>query len=109
MNLELQHLELDLEKVAFAHVAGFVAQLADVDSFLKAVEVLLGEIDGGLREKDGDELLRNVEDQLALVVSNGGGGGSGLILGGLQAVLALRAAFEGVAGAEVKLRLVIDI
>ena len=36
-------------------------------------------------------------------------GGGGLILGGLQTVLALLAAFEGVAEAEVKLRLVVDI
>ena len=63
--------------------------------FWKLFEILLGEIDGGLREKHGDKLLADVEDELAFVVGDGGTRRRGYILGCLQAVLALLAALEG--------------
>lgn len=107
--LELEHLELDFEQVTFAHVAGFVACLADVDSLLEAVEILLREIDSGLGEQHGNELLGEVESQLALIIDDRGTSSFCDIPGGLQPMLALLADLEGVAEAEVELRLIVDV
>ena len=107
--LKLQHLQLDLEEVALAHVAGFITRLADVHSPLEAIEILLGKIDGGLREEDSDELLGKIEDELAFIVSHCKTRSGGLVLCGLQAMLALLAELEGVAEAQVKLRLVVKV
>jgi hypothetical protein len=105
----LQELELDFEEVAFAHVSGFVAGFADVDGLLEAVEVLLGKIDGGLGEDDADELLGDAKDDQALVIGNLRACDGGLILGRLEAVLALPAALEEIADAQIELGLVVDV
>lgn len=109
IGLKLEKLEFDFEVIALAHVAGFIALLADVDCFLETVEILFGKIDRGLREDDVDELLGNVEDEGALVVGDLRASDGGLILGGLQAMLAFLAALEGVAEAQVELSLVVDV
>ena len=94
VGLKLQELQLDFQEVAFAHVAGVKADVADVHGFLEAVEILLGEIERGFGEKHVDELLGDVEGQLALGIghlrANDGGG----VLRGVQTVLAFFAAFE---------------
>src|ERR1700744_4604694 len=50
--LKLEKLELDLEQIPFAHVSGFEAGLADFHRLLKAVVILLCEVESGLREQD---------------------------------------------------------
>ncbi len=107
--LELQHLQLNLEQVALAHGPGFIAQLAEVDGLLETVEILLRKIDGGLGENRGDKLLRNVEDELALIIGHRRARCRGQILRGLQAMLAFLANLEGVAQPHVELRLIIDV
>ncbi len=107
--MKLQKLEFDLEEVAFAHIAGFVALFADIDGLLKAFEVLLGEVDRGLGEDDVYELLGDVEDELTFVIGNRRTRDRSLIFGGLKAVLAFFAALEGVADAKIELGLVVDV
>src|SRR5271170_5345527 len=107
--LELQQLEFDLEQVAFAHVTGFEAGVADFDGLLKAVVILLGEFDGGLCEQNVDELLRDIEGELALAVGDLRARYGGRIFRGLEAVLTFFAAFEKVANADVELRIVLEV
>ena len=59
--------------------------------------------------KDGDELLGDVEGEGPLVIEHLRAGDSGLILRGLETVLALLAALEGVADAEIELRAVVEV
>src|SRR5215467_12854488 len=61
--LKLQELQFDLEQIALAHVAGFVARLTDIDRLLKTRCVLFRKIESRLREQHGYELLARVEDQ----------------------------------------------
>src|SRR5580704_6106010 len=109
VRLELQQLQFDFEQVPFAHVAGFKAGLADINRLLKAVVVLLGEIEGGLREQNVDELLGDIKSELALVVGHLSTSNGGLIFSGLQAMLTLSAALEKVTNAQVELRLVFEV
>src|SRR5271157_2141663 len=109
IRLELQQLQFDLEQVPFAHVAGFEAGLTDFDGLLKAVVVLLGEVECGLREQNVDELLGKVEGELALVVSHLSARHGGRVFRGLIAALALPATLEEVTDADVELRLVLQI
>src|SRR5580700_11669783 len=94
VRLKLQQLQFDFEQVPFAHVAGFKARLADINRLLKAVVVLLGEIERGLREQNVDELLGEIEGELTLIVGHLSPRDGGLIFSGLQAMLALFAALE---------------
>ncbi len=107
--LELQQLELDLQIVAFADVAGFVTRLADVHGVLKALHVFYRQIESGFGELHADELLRHIESEGALVIGHGGFRLRGGVLGGLQAVLALPSAFEQVRNAHIKLHDVVDV
>ena len=50
VGLKLQQLEIDLQVVVFADVAGSVALLADIHGVLKALQVLLGQIERGFGE-----------------------------------------------------------
>src|SRR5580704_5540874 len=66
--LKLQQLQFDLEQVALAHIAGFVAGFADVDRLLEALRILLREVKRRLRQQHRNELLARVEDQRPLVI-----------------------------------------
>ncbi len=68
--LKLQHLQLDLQKIAFADVAGVVAGLADIHRVLKALHVLQREIERGFGKLHAHELRGNVEGERALVVGD---------------------------------------
>jgi hypothetical protein len=107
--LELQHLQRDLEQVALADGARFVPRFADVHGLLEALQILLGEIAGGLGENRGDKLLPDVEGKRAFVVGDGGARGRGHVPGGPQAMLALPADLEGVAKTEIELRLAVKV
>src|SRR5271156_6315094 len=109
IGLELQQLQFDFEQVPFAHIARFEAELTDIDGFLKAVEILLGEIEGGLREQNVDELLRKVKGELALVVRHLSARYGGRVFRGLIAALAIPTAFAAVPDAGIELRLVFQI
>jgi len=105
----LQKLEFDLEEIAFAHVPGLVARTADIDGFLEAVEILPGKIERGLCKQGGDELRRDIEGELAFVVSHLRAGDGRLVFGGLQTMLAFFPAFKRVADAQIKLSIVFQI
>src|SRR5262249_11413973 len=107
--LKLQKLQFDFQKVAFAHVADFEAFFADVDGLLKAVEILLSESQRRLRKQCGNELLGDVENQLALAVGRLVTHDSRLVAGRLEAMLTLFAALEKIANAQVELRLIGEI
>src|ERR1700729_1131542 len=61
--LKLEKLQLDLQQIAFAHIADFEARLADADRLLKAVCVLFGQLHGGFREQYRNELLSSIKNQ----------------------------------------------
>src|SRR5262249_24359091 len=107
--LKLEQLQFDLQQVAFAHVTGLVARFADVDRFLKAVRVLLRQIERRLRQQHRNELLARVEDQRSFVVRNGRPRYRGLVLRRLQPVLAFFSSLDEIADADVELRLILEI
>ena len=105
----MQQLQLDLQKIAFADVAGVVAGLADVHGVLKTLAVLQRQIERGFGELHAHELRGYVESEGALVVGDLRFGLCGDVLRGLQAVLALSAAFEQIGDAQIELRGFIDV
>ena len=90
-------MQFDFQEVALADESGFELRLADVDFLLEAFQVFLGKLKCGFGEQDADELLRNVEDERTLGVSDLGTGDGGSVPGCSQAMLALLAALEQIA------------
>ncbi len=101
--LELQQLQLDLEKVAFTDVSGFVTLIANPDRVLEAVQVFQSKLQCGICQQSVDELLSHVENQRALGIGDLGCCYSGCIASGLQAVLAFVPALKEIAQADIKL------
>ena len=102
-------MQLDLYGIAFADRAGAGLRIAQVNRLLETGEVLLRQVDHGLRQQHGHELLGDVESECPLVIGHLRARDRGLILRRLQPVLALLAALEGVADAQVELGAVVDV
>ena len=99
IGLELEQLQLHLQQIVLAYVPCLISLLADGHCVLKALEVLLRQLQSRFGEFNIDEQSRYVEAEAALVVSDLGACHGGNILGCLQAVLPLLATLKQVADA----------
>ena len=83
--------------------------MADIYRLLEALQVLVRKIKRRVRENRVDELLRDIEDQRALIVVHRRTRYRGLIFCGRQPMLAFLSALEEVANAQIKLGLIFEI
>ena len=109
VRLKLEQLQLDLQVIGFADIAGAIALLADVHGVLKAFQVLLREVDHRLGELHVGEVGGHLEGESALVIGHGRASHGRLVLRRLQAVLPLLAALEEITDADVELRRLVDV
>jgi hypothetical protein len=107
--LELQKLQLDFQQVTFAHISGAAAGFTDVHGFLEAVKILFGELESGFGQNNIDELLSDVELELAFGIGNLRADHGCGVARGRKAVLTFFAAFEEIAGTDVELGGVVQI
>ncbi len=109
VRLELQHLQLDLQQIAFADVASFVPGFADIHCVLEALEVLLASSSVDSASSTLMNRAATLKARPALIVGDLRARHGRHIPGGLQAVLPLFASFEQVADAQVELRRVVEV
>ena len=102
-------MKLDFQQVAAAHRAGIERRLADVHGLLETRQILLCQIQLGLREHGVNELRRDVERQRPRVVIHRRRSHGRLVLGRLQTVLPLLAPLEQVADTQVELGAVVHV
>ena len=100
----MQQLYLDHQVVVLADAAGFELEFADIHGLLKALQILLREIDRRFRQLDIDEQRGHLIRQPALVVRDQRTRLGRYIFGRLVTGLALMAALDQVAEADIALR-----
>jgi len=105
----LQQLKVDLQIVFLADPAGFELKFADFHGLLKALQVLLREIDRRFRQLDIDEQRGHLIRQGALVVRDQRARLGCHIFRGLIAARALPAPLDQVGKAEISFGIVMQI
>src|SRR5208283_2317863 len=107
--LELQQLQLNHQVVVLAEAADLELSLADVHRGLKALQVLLAEIERRFRKLGVEKQGSNLKRKTALVIRHQRARLGRYIFLRLKAVMALSTTFNQVAEADVAFRVVVQI
>ncbi len=102
-------MQFDLQVVVFANGAFVVTQLAEVDRFLKTLQVLVGEFECRFSKLHVHEQRGGIKRKTAFIVGHQGARLGGNVLGSLQPVLALLPAFDQIAETEIAFGRVVQI